>query len=65
MFKLLEVSGQRGGSDAFGRRAAKNIGIRTDMLDKHLLKLAPLMGSWAGLDLTLLNSIGSECAWTG
>ena len=31
MFKLLEMFGQRGGSDAFGRRAVKNIGIRTDI----------------------------------
>ena len=31
MFKLSEVFGQRGGSDAFGRRAVKNIGIRTDI----------------------------------
>ena len=31
MFKLPEIFGQRGGSDAFGRRAVKNIGIRTDI----------------------------------
>ena len=31
MFKLSEKFGQRGGSDAFGRRAVKNIGIRTDI----------------------------------
>ena len=31
MFKLSEMFGQRGGSDAFGRRAVKNIGIRTDI----------------------------------
>ena len=31
MFKLSEIFGQRGGSDAFGRRAVKNIGIRTDI----------------------------------
>ena len=31
MFKLSEMFGQRDGSDAFGRRAVKNIGIRTDI----------------------------------
>ena len=31
MFKLSEMLGQRGGSDAFGQRAVKNIGIRTDI----------------------------------
>ena len=31
MFKLSEMFGQRGGWDAFGRRAVKNIGIRTDI----------------------------------
>ena len=31
MFKLSELFGQRGGSYAFGRRAVKNIGIRTDI----------------------------------
>ena len=31
MSKLSEIFGQRGGSDAFGRRAVKNIGIRTDI----------------------------------
>ena len=31
MYKLSEMFGQRGGSDAFGRRAVKNIGIRTDI----------------------------------
>ena len=31
MLKLSEMFGQRGGSDAFGRRAVKNIGIRTDI----------------------------------
>ena len=31
MFKHSEIFGQRGGSDAFGRRAVKNIGIRTDI----------------------------------
>ena len=31
MFKLSEMFGHRGGSDAFGRRVVKNIGIRTDI----------------------------------
>ena len=31
MFKLLEMFGQRGGSDAFGQRAVKNIGVRKDI----------------------------------
>ena len=31
MYKLSEMFGQRGGSDAFGRRAVKSIGIRTDI----------------------------------
>ena len=31
MFKLSEMFGQRSGSDAFGRKAVKNIGIRTDI----------------------------------
>ena len=31
MYKLSEMFGQRDGSDAFGRRAIKNIGIRTDI----------------------------------
>ena len=31
MFKLSEIFGQSSGSDAFGRRAVKNIGIRTDI----------------------------------
>ena len=29
MFKLSEMFGQRGGLDAFGWKAVKNIGIRT------------------------------------
>ena len=31
MFKLSEMFGQCGGSDAFGRRDVQNIGIRTDI----------------------------------
>ena len=31
MLKLSEMFGQRGGSDVFGRRAVKNIGIRTEI----------------------------------
>ena len=31
MYKLSEMFGQMGGSDAFGWRAVKNIGIRTDI----------------------------------
>ena len=31
MFKLSEMFGQGSGSDAFGRKAVKNIGIRTDI----------------------------------
>ena len=38
MYELSEMFGHRGGSDAFGRRAVKNIGIR-------MLKLVPLNGT--------------------
>ena len=31
MFKLSKMFGRRGGSDAFGRRAVKNMGIRRDI----------------------------------
>ena len=63
MYKLSEMFGQRGGSDAFGRRAVigKNIGTselgRT--LDKHLLKLAPLVQTCVLVDDRTASAVGA------
>ena len=67
MFQLSEMFGQWGGPDAFGQRAVKNIRIRTDIGQTFAETgttngFMDLAGPWAGLDITLLNSMGSvEC----
>ena len=50
MYKLSEMFGQRGGLDAFGRGAVKKLEFG-QTLDKHLLKLAPLVFTFCGFYL--------------